>query len=244
MLSDVHCHLYAVEDPDGVVAESKKRGVGLIVTNAEEVETARRGIALAERFDTVYAAVGIHPEFALNVSEDQLEEIEHLLNENRVVAIGEIGLDYKFARTREERDRQKMFFYKQLELAKEYDLPVEVHSRRAHRPVVEMLIDSGVRANLHWFSGPIDDVVDAVEHGIFFSFGPAVLHYEAYRAIIDVVPLDLIMLETDMPVRFGGKEARPWLVRDVAKFIADVKRTSVGTVIEKTWENARRFFRV
>lgn len=244
MLSDVHNHLYAVADPDDVVRESQERGVGLIVTNAEEIETARKCIALAQNHDIVYAAVGIHPEYALKLPESSLAEVGRLLNEEKVVAIGEIGLDYKFARSREEKDRQMLFFSKQLALAKEYDLPVIVHSRRAHRPVVETLIDSGVIADLHWFSGPINDVVNAVEHGIYFSFGPAVLHYEAYRAVVDVVPLDLIMLETDMPVRFGGEEARPWWVRQVAEFIADVKKTSVDNVIEHTWKNARRFFRV
>jgi len=244
MLSDVHCHLYAVEDPEAVVRESVERGVGLIVTSAENGETAERNVELAEAFDVVYAAAGIHPEFALKTPEKELERIERLLNAEKVVAVGEIGLDYKFARSREERDRQDIFFRRQLGMAEEYGLPVVVHSRRAHRPVVETLMEYDVRADLHWFSGPIEDVLNAVDHGIFFSFGPAVLHYESYRAIVDVVPLDLMMLETDMPVRFGGREARPWWVRDVANFIADVKRTSVDTVIEKTWENARRFFRV
>jgi TatD DNase family protein len=244
MLSDVHDHLYAVDDPDAVVRESKERGVGLIITNAEEIKTAKQCVALAHKHDIVYAAVGIHPEYALKVPESALADVERLLNEEKVVAVGEIGLDYKFARSREEKDRQMFFFSKQIALAKDYGLPVVVHSRRAHRPVVETLIDSGVTADLHWFSGPMDDVINAVEHGIYFSFGPAVLHYEAYRAVIDVVPLDLMMLETDMPVRFGGEEARPWWVRQVAEFIADVKRTSVEHVIERTWKNARRFFRV
>jgi TatD DNase family protein len=240
MLSDVHNHLYAVADPDEVVQESRERGVGLIITNAEEVETAKQCIALAHKHDIVYAAVGIHPEYALKVPESALADVEHLLNEEKVVAVGEIGLDYKFAQTREERDRQKRFFAAQLELAKEYGLPVEVHSRRAHKPVVDLLIDADVPANLHWFSGPLKDVVRAVDAGIYFSFGPAVLKYPAYEPIIDAVPLEQILLETDMPV--GG--ARPWWVKDVAKKIADVKKTSLNTVIEATWKNARRLFRV
>jgi len=240
----VHNHLYAVSDPDAVVRESVERGVGLIVTNAENVETAKKCVELARMHEIVYAAVGIHPEYALTAPESNLKIVEQMLENEKVVAVGEIGLDYKFARNRAEKDRQNLFFLKQIRLAKDYDLPVIAHSRRAHRPVVEQLIDSDVRADLHWFSGPLEDVINAVEHGIFLSFGPAVLHYEAYRAVIDVVPLDLIMLETDMPVRFGGEEARPWWVRDVAQFIADVKRTSVDHVIERTWRNARRFFRV
>ncbi len=244
MLSDVHNHLYAVDDPDAVVRESVEKGVGLIVTNAENVETAKKCVQLASRHDIVYAAVGIHPEYALTAPESDLDIVERMLGKEKVVAVGEIGLDYKFAKTRADRDRQKLFFSRQIRMAKEYDLPVIVHSRRAHRPVVEQLIGSDVRADLHWFSGPMGDVLNAVEHGIFFSFGPAVLYYEAYRAIVDVVPLELMMLETDMPVRFGGKEARPWWVRRVAEFIADVKRTSIDHVIERTWQNARRFFRV
>ena len=244
MLSDVHCHLYAVENPEVVVRESVERGVGLIVTNAEDAETARKNVGLADMFDVVHAAAGIHPEFALKLSEKELEKLEQIVSAGNVAALGEVGLDYKFARSRVERDRQKVFFHRQLEMAEEYDLPVIVHSRRAHRPVVEAIVDSGVCADLHWFSGPIEDVLNAVDHGVFFSFGPAVLNYEAYRAIVDVVPLDLIMLETDMPVRFGGKEARPWCVEKVADFIADVKKTSANTVIERAWYNARRFFRV
>jgi len=244
MLSDVHCHLYAGENPEAVVRESAERGVGLIVTNAEDAETAERNVELADMFDIVRAAVGIHPEFALKVSEKELGRIEQILSAENPVALGEIGLDYKFARSRGERDRQKMFFHRQLEMAEEYDLPVIVHSRRAHRPVLEAIVDSGVRADLHWFSGPLEDVLNAVDQGIFFSFGPAVLHYEAYRAVVEVVPLELIMLETDMPVRFGGKEARPWWVGKVADFIADVKKTSAETVMERAWYNARRFFRV
>ena len=243
-LSDVHDHLYAVEDPDAVVAESKEQGVGLIITNAENYETALRCVELAEKHDIVRAAVGIHPEYALQVPESEIDQVERLLSNERVVAVGEIGLDYKFATTPEEKERQKDFFQKQIELAREYGLPVEVHSRRAHRPVIEILAEYGVPANLHWFSGPLKDVIRGVELGFYFSFGPAVLHYESYRAVVDVVPLDHILLETDMPVRFGGKEARPWWVRDVARFIADVKKTSVDNVLQRTWQNARRLFRV
>ncbi|NPA76972.1 MAG: TatD family hydrolase [Candidatus Diapherotrites archaeon] len=244
MLSDVHNHLYAVEDPGAVVRESEQRGVGLIITNAENVDTARKCLELAEKHEIVFAAVGIHPEYALRASESDLQTIEKMLGNEHVVAVGEIGLDYKFAETAEQRDRQKLFFRKQIQIAVDYDLPVEVHSRRAHKPVLDILSEYDVRANLHWFSGPMKDVLRGVDLGYFFSFGPAVLHYESYRAIVDVVPLEQTLLETDMPVRFGGEEARPWWVADVAKFIADVKKTSVDKVLHRTWQNARRLFRV
>lgn len=244
MLSDVHCHLYAVGDPEFAVRKSEEMGVGLLVTSAEDIGTAERCVELAEAFDTVYAAAGVHPEFALKLPESELDRLLPLLDRDCVVAVGEIGLDYKIARSRSEKDRQKTFFHRQLSVAEEYGLPVVVHSRRAHRPVVEAVAGRGVRAVLHWFSGPLEDALTAIDHGIYFSFGPAVLHYEAYRALVDVVPLELTLLETDTPVRFGGKEARPWWVKEVAGFIADVKKTSLDTVIEKTWDNARRFFRV
>lgn len=244
MLSDVHCHLYAVEDAPSVVQESTERGLRMIVTNAEDVKTSEKNVELADSFDIVYSAVGIHPEFSLSLPGKELEGVERLISKKDVVAVGEIGLDYKFARSRSEKERQKRFFHKQLDMAREYDLPVIVHSRRAHRPVLDAILDYGVRADLHWFSGPPEEVERAVEGGIFFSFGPAVLQYDAYREMVDQVPLDLIMLETDTPVHFGGRPARPWWVRDVAEFIADVKNTSVETLMVRTWENARRFFRI
>jgi len=244
MLSDVHCHLYAVDDPESTVRKSKELGVGMIVTNAEDIGTAERCVELAETYDIVHAAVGIHPEFALKLPETEIDKLSAFLNRDCVVAVGEIGLDYKIAQSRSEKDRQKTFFFRQLSMAEEYGLPVIVHSRRAHRPVVDAIVGRDVRAVLHWFSGPLDDALNAIDHGIYFSFGPAVLHYEAYRALVDVVPMELILLETDAPVRFSGREARPWWVKEVAEVIADVKKTSVSTVIKNTWDNARRFFRV
>ncbi len=218
--------------------------MGMIVTNAENVDTARLCVDLANDHDIVYSAVGIHPEFALKSPFSDLEVIERLLSYDKVVAVGEVGLDYKWARSPEEKARQKQFFSRQIDMAKEHGLPVIVHSRRAHGPVVDMLLDSGVLADLHWYSGSISDAVRAVEGGIYFSFGPAVLYYESYRALVDIVPLRQILLETDAPVPFKGKTSKPWWVQKVAEFIADVKKTSTDVIVERTWQNARRFFSV
>ena len=219
----------------------------LIVSNAEELETAERCLELARNYDIVRAALGIHPEYALRLPFDVVSRVEELIqrNDEEVVAVGEIGLDYKFAQTREEKDRQKEFFVRQIELANQYSLPVEVHSRRAHRPVLDLLeAHADVPVVLHWFSGGLADVLRGVELGYYFSFGPAIIHYEAYVPIVEAVPLDRILLETDGPVRFKGRPAEPCDVGAVAERIASIKKTSIENVMEAARRNARRLFHV
>jgi len=151
-----------------------------------------------------------------------LTRIEEFLDLDKAVAVEEIGLDYKFARNSLAKKLQKAVFEKQVQMAMERDLLVIVHSRYAHKPVIEILEEMGAKkVVLHWFSGSIDLVMRALKNDWFLSFGPFSLD-PAYEKVIASVPLKRLLLETDSPVPFGGRPVNPTWIPLVSKRIAEV----------------------
>lgn len=268
MFFDSHCHLTAEQfdaDRDAVIQRAVDAGVTRMLTLATDVESSRAVIALAEKFDSVYAAIGIHPESVSRVSLDDLKIIRALASHEKVVAIGEIGLDFYWDKTTAE--LQQTFFEAQLELAAELNLPVAIHDRDAHEKILETLKNfarsenretkSGereargkARGVLHAFSGDEAMARQAFDLGYVVSFGGPITFKNNKRApdLIRALPLEKILVETDSPYLtphpYRGKRNEPANVHLVAERIAELKNLSVEQVAMQTTSNAKNLFRV
>ena len=218
-----------------VVSEAYEKGVNLFITAGEDYETSKRCVELTS-LEEVYAAVGVHPSRAM--IDPRIEE----LIGDKVVAIGEIGLDKKYDKFGIPVGRQIEVFKYYLQLAKEYNLPVVVHTGRSYKEALEILFRYDVPILLHWYSGSVSLAIEAAESGFYFSFGPAILKYRNYDALLSTIPLKNMMTETDFPVRIGGRENHPSLVIEVAERIAEVKGVSLRETVGTLYKNALDFF--
>ncbi|RLG49559.1 MAG: hypothetical protein DRN90_01415 [Thermoproteota archaeon] len=241
MYVDVHCHLYMLKDIQKVLDRAEELEVRYVITNSEDLKSCKKNSELLKDA-RVYGAFGLHPQF-FDRKED-LPKIEEFLNLDKAVAVGEIGLDYKYARNNTAKELQKEIFKRQVQMAMKRDLPVIVHSRYAHRPVIEILEDSDAKkVVLHWFSGSLNLVNRALKNGWFLSFGPFCLN-QPYEKVIATVPLERMLLETDSPIPFRERAVDPTWIPLVAKRISEVKGINIEEVERKTAENSKRLFRI
>ena len=251
MLFDTHAH-YDDERFDGdreaLLASMPEKNVGLIVNPGCDIPSSRVAAELAGKFDFVYAAVGIHPENCADFEPEQIEKLRELAKEPKVVAIGEIGLDYYWAEN-PPKDLQQMVLRRQLLLAQELRLPVIIHDRDAHADTMAIVREfPQVRGVFHCFAGSTEMARELIGMGWMLSFNGAATFKNARKApeVIAAVPLEKLMIETDAPyltpVPHRGERNDSSYVRFVAEKIAEIKGLSPEEVERVTWENGRRFF--
>ena len=253
MLFDTHAHYdddWFDEDRDALLASMPEKGVGLIVNPGITVETSRRAIAMAERYPHVYAAVGIHPENCHDFVPQHIDELRKLARHPKVVAIGEIGLDYYWD-TNPPKEFQQEVLRQQLALARELKLPVIIHDRDAHADTQAIVKEfPEVTGVFHCYSGSVEDARTLVKKGWMLSFNGAATFKNARKApeVIAEVPMEHLMIETDAPylapVPHRGKRNDSGLVYLVAEKIAQIKGLTAEEVAEITWENGKRFFHI
>ncbi len=251
MLFDTHAH-YDDEAFDAdrreLLASMPSENVGLIVNPGCTVESSRTAVALAAAFPHVYAAVGIHPENCGDFVPEQMDEIRALAKENKVVAIGEIGLDYYWPEN-PPRELQQQVLRAHMALAQELGLPVIIHDREAHADTLSIVKEfPAVTGVFHCFSGSVEMARELLKMGWMLSFNGAITFKNARKApeVIGEIPMDRIMIETDAPyltpVPFRGKRNDSTYVSLVAEKIAQIKGLSPDEVERITWENGKRFF--
>ena len=251
MLFDTHAHYdddWFDEDRDALLASMPEKGVGLIVNPGITVETSRQAIAMAEKYPHVYAAVGIHPENCHDFVPQQIDELRKLARHPKVVAIGEIGLDY-YWETNPPKEFQQEVLRAQLALARELKLPVIIHDRDAHADTLAIVKEfPEVTGVFHCYSGSVEDARTLVKMGWMLSFNGAATFKNARKApeVIAEVPMEQLMIETDAPylapVPHRGKRNDSGLVYLVAEKIAQIKGLTAEEVETVTWENGKRFF--
>ena len=251
MLFDTHAHLDFDDfesDRDEVVARASRAGVSFIINPGCDVETSRKAIALSRRYETVYAAVGIHPNSTADAVPGDSAEIARLASNPKVVAIGETGLD--FYRDRAPRDVQIRAFRGQLDLARSLDLPVIIHFRAVEFDGIELTgpdLFIGVHGVFHCFGGSVVFAEKVVSLGYYVGFdGPLTYPKSDRIEVARAVPLDRCLIETDAPLlspqRYRGERNEPAFVADVAEKLAEVKRVDVYEVIGITTRNACELF--
>jgi len=255
MLIDTHCHLDFSEfdaDRPQVLAAAKAAGVGTLIDVGSSLEGSRRAVALSRAYPEVFATVGIHPHDAKACDEAAFTEIEKLAREPKVVAIGEVGLDYY--RNLSEPAAQREVFGRFLALAARAAKPLVVHCRNAESDTLQMLTPAGTKGIpgivVHCFSGSADFLSACLERGFCLSFTANITYKKAegLRDLVRSVPLERIFLETDAPyLSPEGKRGRrnePANVVEVAREISRVKGVDIATVCAETTKNARRFFKI
>ena len=253
MLFDTHAH-YDDERFDGdreaLLASMPEKNVGLIVNPGCDISSSRTAVALAESFDFVYAAVGIHPENCADFVPEQIDTLRQMAKAPKVVAIGEIGLDYYWAEN-PPKELQQEVLRRQLRLAEELGLPVIIHDRDAHGDTLDIVREfPRVRGVFHCFAGSAEMARELIKMGWMLSFNGAVTFKNAKKApeVIAAVPLEKLMIETDAPyltpVPHRGERNDSSYVRLVAEKIAQIKGLAPEEVEKATWENGRRFFGV
>ena len=251
MLFDTHAHYDAEQfdaDRDEVLGALPGAGIALAVNPGCDLPSSRAAVALAERYDFLYAAVGYHPENCAPYRPEDLEALREVAEHPKVVAIGEIGLDYYWEEN-PPREFQQQVFRDQLALAAELELPVIVHDREAHADSLAMIREfPQVRGVFHCFSGSAEMAEELVKLGWMVSF-TGVLTYKNARKAVEAaraVPLERVMIETDSPymapVPHRGKRNDSRYVRLICERLAEIKGVSFAECARVTRENGKRFF--
>ena len=247
---DSHAHYddgWFDADRDELLASLPSKGVCGIVNNSVDLNNAKRVIELAEKYDFMYAAVGVHPENLEGLPDDMLSQLAALTGHPKVVAIGETGLDYHWDIPREE---QRRVFEEQLRLSLELKMPIVVHDREAHGDVFDLLRKYRPNALVHCFSGSVELMREAVRLGCVISLG-GVVTFKNARHSVEVareIPLDRLLLETDAPymapVPFRGKRCDSSMILFAAEKIASLRGITTQELLTITADNARRFYRI
>ena len=246
-LFDTHAHLYDKafdRDRDEVIQRLRKT-LDYVVIPSEDLPTSRKSLALAEKYDFLYSAVGIHPQETGEASEEILKEIGDLAQSSpKVKAIGEIGLDYHYLYS--DKETQKKWLGRQIELAKDLDLPFLIHDREAHGDTLAILKahrGSSMRGILHCYSGSAEMAQEFMKLGFYISFAGPVVFPRSIRLkeAAASVPLDRLLIETDSPYLTPppnrGKRNDPSNVIYVAEELAQIKKVPVEELIEITKKN-------
>ena len=251
MIIDTHAHYDDEQfdtDRDELLKSMHDGGIGLIVNAASTLESWGKIQRLTEEYPFVYGAVGIHPDEAGTLTEEHMSEMERLLDLEKIVAVGEIGLDYYW--DNESHDVQKRWFIRQLELAKRKDMPVIIHSREAAADTMEIMrgYASGMRAVIHCYSYSVEMAREYVKMGYYIGIGGVVTFKNAKKLVnvVKEIPLTSIVLETDCPylapVPYRGKRNSSLYLPYVAEKIAEIKGVSIEEVVRQTEENSRMLY--
>ena len=251
MLFDTHAHYDDErfdEDRDTLLASMPDNNVGLILNPGCDVESSRKAVSYANKYPFVYAAVGIHPDEVGCLNEENFAQMKELFKEEKVVAVGEIGLDYYW--DNEPREVQKKWFIRQLELARELDLPVLIHSREAAADTMEIMKEhaKGLSGVIHCYSYSKEMAQEYIKMGFYIGVGGVVTFKNAKKLKETVLesPMEYLLLETDCPylapVPNRGKRNDSGMLKYVVQELAALKGITPEEVIRITEENARRFY--
>ena len=252
MLFDTHTHINAnefQEDVEEVIQRALDAGLEKMVVVGFDRPTITKAMELIEQYDFVYASIGWHPVDAIDMVEEDLVWIEELSRHPKVIAIGEMGLDYHWDKS--PKDIQKEVFRKQIRLAKKVKLPIVIHNREATADIVEILKEEEAKevgGIMHCYDGSVETALECINMNFYISLGGTVTFKNARKPkeVAEAISLDHLLIETDCPylapTPFRGKRNEPSYVKLVAEEIAAIKGVSYEEVASKTTENAKKLF--
>lgn len=253
MLVDSHAHIdddRFDSDRDQVIDRATAAGVSLILNIGADMPSSARSVALAEKYPGIYAAVGMHPHDAKDMQEHDYGQLERWASHPRVVAIGEIGLDYHYDLS--PRSLQKEVFLRQLDLARKVGKPFIVHEREAHADTLDIIRNAarGMEGVFHCFSGSVETAREYLNMGFYISVAGPVTFPKSVKTkeVARYIPLDRLLVETDSPYLtphpYRGKRNEPAYVRLVAEEIAGLRNISLENLAAATSQNVRRLFSI
>lgn len=247
MFTDTHCHIYKeyYENIDEILKNAKNVGINWVINNGCDAKSNIEVLNLVEKYPNMYGAIGIHPEFVDTYKNNDLKFIEDNLQNKKIVAIGEIGLDYHY--TKENKNKQIELFELQLKLAEKYNLPVIIHSREATEDTINTLKKYKVTGVIHAFSGSIETAKLYIKMGFLLGVGGVITFKNSkLKEVIKEVPIKNIILETDSPYLspepFRGKQNEPARIYDIAQFIANLYNIKIEKLATITTKNIAHIF--
>ncbi len=237
------------EDREELLRSMKKNGVSFIMNAAYDLKSSIASAELSQKYDFIYAAAGVHPENAESYNQQTEDEIIRLLKENpKTKALGEIGLDYHYPEP--SREIQIKVFERQLQIAKELDVPVIIHSREATEDTMELLRKYHPQGVLHCFSGSAETAKEVIKLDMYIGFTGVITFKNARKAVesAEVIPLDKLLVETDCPymapVPFRGKRCDSTMLQSTVSKLAEIKNISPQELSDITNNNAKKIFKI
>lgn len=249
MYFDTHCHLNSdelYENCENFIERALNNQVSQMVVVGYDLCSSKRAVELAKKYSFIYAAVGIGPNDCLNTTDQDLSIIDEYLNEPKVVALGEIGLDYYWDDV--SKDKQKEIFLKQINIAKIHDKPISIHCRDAYEDTYQMLKQNGHRGIMHCYSGSPEMAKRFIDLGFYISLAGPVTFKNARvpKDVAEKIGLEYLLIETDCPYLtphpYRGKLNEPANVIYIAQEIAKLKNMEIEDVARKTTFNAKKIF--
>ncbi|WP_353095569.1 TatD family hydrolase [Tissierella praeacuta] len=254
MLIDSHAHLDDSRfdyDRDMLIKSLQDNGIEMVMNIGADLRSSIASVSLAEKYDNIYAAVGVHPHSAKEMDGSTMEILKSFAKRDKVVAIGEIGLDFFYDNS--PRDIQKKWFKEQLELAKEVELPVIIHTRDAAQETFDIIKeaqDGRLRGVLHCYSGSVEMAKEYIKMGFYISLGGPVTfkNSKVSKEVAKAVPLDKLLVETDSPYLtpepYRGKRNEPIFVKYAAGAIAEIRGISFEELSKATNRNTKDLFKI
>lgn len=242
---DTHCHIDMMNDIDGIVERARAEDVKIILNNGIDVKSNRKTLELAEKYPEVKAVLGIYPIEALKMNDEEIDnEIEFIKkNNDKIVGIGEVGIDLKWSK---ELENQKKIFEKFIDLAKELDKPIIVHSRNVEEDVIKILNDRmAEKVIIHCFNGELELIEEVVNKGWFFSIPANINFSEHFQKLVEKTPIENLLCETDSPYLHplkGHRNNEPRNVIESYKKIAEIKGLGLKDIENQIEDNFKGVF--
>jgi TatD DNase family protein len=253
MIFDTHCHLNSKElykDVDKHINDAKNVGVARFLVVGYDLESSKIAVELADKYEEVYAAIGYHPTDSIHASEEEFNQVFSLLKNPKIVALGEIGLDYHWVEAPSERKLQQELFIKQIEVANEHGLPIVVHCRDAVEDCLEIIKNHPVKKGgvMHCYSGSLESAYEFIKLGFYISFGGPVtfINGKKPKMVASSIPLDKLLVETDSPYLtphpYRGQLNSPKHTLLVVEEIARLRGMTSEEISLITYQNALKLF--
>ena len=250
-LFDSHCHLTEL-DFDRAIKEAKENGIDCFLCVGWNLESSKKAVELAEKFPEVYAAVGVHPENYEEENEASLTQIEELAKNPKVIAVGEIGLDYHWKNDPETKKNQKEWFIRQIELSNKLGLPVSIHGRDASEDLYEILKTHQIANGfvLHCYSGSVEMMKKFASLGAYFGFDGPITYKNAKtpKECVLACPADRLLIETDCPylppVPFRGQTNEPKHIKEIFEEMAKIRGEDPENLSVQLNKNFERLFKI
>ena len=245
---DTHCHIYNeyYDDIPKLINDIKKAGINKIIVNGCDMKSNLEVLDLVKKYDIVYGAIGFHPTELVDENDESIDFLIKHVNDDKIVAIGEIGLDYHYDDTN--KNKQQLMFKKQLEIASKYKKPVIIHSRDAIQDTYNIISNYDLKGSVHAYSGSLEMAEQFIKLGYFIGVG-GVSTYKNAKNIVNVIeniPLSYILLETDSPYLtpepYRGQANSPSNIPIIAKKVSEIKNIPLSVVESETTDNACSLF--